>query len=94
MTDRNRLRLAAGLALLLASGWTAAQTSATAPLTYADAVRQTLASHPKWRRFAIERDAADARRELAGLKPGMELAIDAEDVLGTGAYLTTTTLLS
>lgn len=86
MIARNRIRLAAGLALLFAAGGAGAQSSAPVPLTYADAVRQTLASHPQWRRFALERDAADARRELAGLKPGMELAVEAEDVLGTGAY--------
>lgn len=79
-------RRASLVALLCGSAGATAQSPPPAPLTYTAAVQKTLASHPRWRRFALERDAADARRELAGLRPGMELAVEAEDVLGTGAY--------
>ena len=74
-------------AVLLASvGWAGAQAPTVPALTYVEAVTRTLAAHPQWRRFALELDAADARRVLADLKPDVDLGVDAEGVLGTGSY--------
>ena len=55
-------------------------------LTFEEAARKTLESHPAWSRFALEQRAAQARVDQAALKPAIELGVAVDDVLGTGAY--------
>lgn len=69
------------LALLLVSVCSTAQES----LTFAEAARKTLANRPEFRVAASRMAALDARRDQAALKPGYELDVELENVLGTGA---------
>lgn len=59
---------------------------ATADLTWEEAARRTLEAHPSLGRFQIERDVVRARTDQAALRPSLELGVEAEDVLGSGAY--------
>lgn len=65
--------------LSVARGITAAE-----PISFDEAARKTLASHPDTRRFALELEAARARIDAAGLRPPTEFAADLDNFAGTG----------
>lgn len=56
------------------------------PLSLATAVSRTLQSSPDLAVFAYELRAQDGLVQQAALSPNPELALDVEDVLGTGAH--------
>jgi len=81
----NALRIA-GMVLMACTTAAAVAADPTSALTFEEVAQRTLASRPEFRRFAIERRAMDARRELAALRPAIELGIEAEGLAGTGDY--------
>lgn len=68
------------LALLVVSACSAAQES----LTFNEAAQKTLANRPEFRVLASRMTALNAQRDQAALKPGYELDVELENVLGTG----------
>ncbi|MBA3564396.1 MAG: TolC family protein [Gammaproteobacteria bacterium] len=53
-------------------------------ITLTDAVARTLAENPGLRAAGFELRALESRREQAGLRPPLELRVEAEDFLGSG----------
>lgn len=72
--------LAAGLSLLAVASGAAAQ-----PFTLADAHERVAQSHPDLRLFVPRRDGLEADARAAALRPGLELQVDLDNVLGSGA---------
>ncbi len=55
------------------------------PMRFEQAAQKTLLARPEFARFALALAALDARRDQAALKPSLELGVDLENALGTGA---------
>jgi len=55
-------------------------------LTLDDAVRRTLQAHPQLQTFSLQFRALDGQREVASLRPGYRLGLEAENMLGSGPY--------
>src|SRR5687767_7261939 len=75
--------LAHTCALLATSAVYAAQ--ASAPLSFAEAARKTLASHPQFARFALASEAAQERATAAALRPPLEISGEIENAFGSGS---------
>ncbi|UZJ43423.1 TolC family protein [Marinimicrobium sp. C6131] len=73
------------IALLLA--WAAVPASAAPkPLSLNEALAYTLERHPELAQFPYRRRAAEARELQAGLRPNPELAVEVENIGGSGRF--------
>lgn len=79
------IRLAAFAALAIASCVHAQAPSSLDPLTLDAAVDRVARTHPDLRLPTLQRQAAQARLDGAGLKPALVFGVDIENALGTGA---------
>ncbi len=71
-----------GLGLLLAVQATSAQEA----LTLQEASRRALQNNPQLQVFAWQLRSANGLRQTADLRPGLELGIEAENLLGSGEF--------
>lgn len=80
----NRVALAC---LLLALGGTSvAQSNAGTAIDFEEAITRTLQSNPQLRTFGYEIEAQQGRILQSGMRPRVELGVEAENVLGTENY--------
>lgn len=79
------IRLAAVAALAIAPCVYAQAPSSLDPLTLDAAVDRVARTHPDLRLPTLQRQAAQARLDGAGLKPALVFGVDIENALGTGA---------
>ncbi|AWH55275.1 TolC family protein [Stenotrophomonas sp. ESTM1D_MKCIP4_1] len=79
------IRLAAFAALAIAPCVHAQAPSSLDPLTLDAAVDRVARTHPDLRLPTLQRQAAQARLDGAGLKPALVFGVDIENALGTGA---------
>ncbi|HYQ23255.1 TolC family protein [Stenotrophomonas sp.] len=79
------IRLAAFAALAIAPCVHAQAPSPLDPLTLDAAVDRVARTHPDLRLPTLQRQAAQARLDGAGLKPALVFGVDIENALGTGA---------
>ncbi|MCR9262315.1 MAG: Rrf2 family transcriptional regulator [Pseudomonadaceae bacterium] len=70
-------------ALLLVGTWLASGYVEAEVLTLGDATQKALAENPLLNVYALRKTAIKARREVAALRPGFELGIEAENFVGT-----------
>ena len=68
------------LGVWLASGYVEAE-----DLTLADATQKVVTENPLLNVYALRKEAIEARREVAALRPGFELGVEVENFAGTGA---------
>ncbi|KAF1012961.1 MAG: Cobalt-zinc-cadmium resistance protein CzcC [Stenotrophomonas maltophilia] len=78
------IRLAAIAALVIAPCVHAQAPSSLDPLTLDAAVDRVARTHPDLRLPTLQRQAAQARLDGAGLKPALVFGVDIENALGTG----------
>ncbi|WP_027330123.1 TolC family protein [Marinimicrobium agarilyticum] len=57
-----------------------------APLSLNEALARTLESHPELAQFPYRRRASEARELQAGLRPNPELALEVENIAGSGRF--------
>lgn len=76
------------LCCALLAGWLSllAGNAAAAPLSLAEAMRRTLIDSPELASYPFSLRAAEARLLQAGLRPNPTLAVEMENIAGTGEY--------
>ena len=72
-------------AALLLSAWLASGYVEAEDLTLADATQKAVTENPLLNVYALRKEAIEARREVAALRPGFELGIEVENFAGTDA---------
>jgi cobalt-zinc-cadmium efflux system outer membrane protein len=72
------LRFSTLACALLAAAAALAQDAA--PLSFAEAARRTLASHPEFQRYALALRAVQTRTSAAALRPPLEITAEAENI--------------
>lgn len=82
MTRPIRAALAATVLCVCAS----APTGAASPLSLDDAFRRVIETHPDLESYRFTEEARRAEADLAGQAPPLRLAVDAENLLGTGGF--------
>lgn len=70
-------------AALLLSAWLASGYVEAEDLTLTDATQKAVTENPLLNVYALRKEAIEARREVAALRPGFELGIEVENFAGT-----------
>ena len=78
-----RMRAAAVAACLMAL-WASVPATAAEKMTLDDAFRRVQQAHPNLRLVDARRDVVSAELDRAALRPGLNLGVGIENVVGTG----------